>query len=216
MDRNRSLFAISVAAAAIFALAAAVRLPAQTRRFARTGIRVFQHENFRGRTANFRRDVPDLRRYGMNDRISSLRVPRGEAWEACEHPYYEGRCQVFSGSEPDLHRLDWEDRISSLRRVRPGPPEGYPPAGESGLILYSDSFFRGELRRLRAGVDDLRRIDFDDRTESVRVGNGTWELCEHPGFRNCRLVDRDWQDLREIGFSRKISSARPAPPRWRE
>jgi hypothetical protein len=207
-----------VAAAAIAGLALAAVTDGQTRRWgARRGIVVYQHEGFRGRSASFRRDVPDLRRFGMDDRISSLRIARGDAWEVCEHPNYEGRCEVFSGDEPDLRRSNWEDRISSLRRARGRgrPGEGYPEE-QGGLILYSDTGYRGDVARIRSGVADMRTIGFDDRAESVRMGRGTWELCEHPNFRNCRLVDRDVPDLREIGLSRRITSARPAPPRWRE
>ena len=212
MEKRRKL-ASFVIAAAIVGVAVPASLQSQSGRYwsGRRGITVYRHENFRGQSARFRRDVPDLRAYRMDDRISSIRVAPGDVWEVCEHPHYQGRCQVFDRDEPDLRRANWEDRISSIRRVRGRPPEGYPPPEESGgLILYSDAGFRGDFRRLRGGVDDLRRIGFDDRAESVRIGRGAWELCEHPNFQRCRVVDRDVPDLREIGLTRRITSARPA------
>lgn len=208
---SKSLAGAVLVVAAAFGLARTASLEAQPyRRSGDVGISVFQDENFRGRSASFRRDVPDLRKFGMNDRISSLRVAPGELWEICEHPNYEGRCQTFSGDERDLRRVGWQDRVTSLRRVGRRPGEGYPPDREGGLILYSDRFFRGDARPLRRAVEDMRRIGFDDRAESVRVGNEPWELCEHPNFRRCQLVDRDLENLDDLRLSRKITSARPA------
>ena len=45
------------------------------------GITVYDDRDFRGRNANFRNDVADLRPSGMNDRIVSLEIARGETWE---------------------------------------------------------------------------------------------------------------------------------------
>ena len=90
------------------------------------GITVFTDSNFRGKSASFRQDVPNLDGYrGFNDKVSSLRVGPGEQWEVCEHANYGGRCVVVSGQESDLKRNSWGDVISSLRRVRRGPV--YPP-----------------------------------------------------------------------------------------
>ena len=41
-------------------------------------------------------DVYDLEPLGLNDKISSLRVGRGEQWEVCEESNFGGRCVVVS------------------------------------------------------------------------------------------------------------------------
>ena len=100
---------------------------AQQRQMGGVGITVFADRNFRGKSATFQEDVPDLARYDLNDRISSLRVAPGEQWEVCEHSNYQGRCAVFSGDEPRLTDSSWGDVISSLRRVGGGAV--FPPGG---------------------------------------------------------------------------------------
>jgi beta/gamma crystallin len=180
------------------------------------GITVFRDENFRGENATFRSDVPDLRRFGFSDRITSLRVAPGEYWEGCELANYRGRCQVFSGEERDLRRIGWTDKISSFRRVRGGGgggggnPGPFPPGGRRGIILYDDPFFRGNSLPLRTASENLRFQSFHDRAESVRVLSGRWELCAEPNFRRCQVVDRDVTHLSTLGLNKKLSSVRPA------
>jgi hypothetical protein len=175
------------------------------------GITVFQDENFRGENATFRQDVPDLRRYNFNDRITSLRVAPGEYWEACESPNYQGRCQVFSGEERNLRNVGWTDKISSLRRVRRGGGGGgfRPPIGKFGVVLYDEPFFRGRSVTIKEPVENLRSRNFHDRAESVRVVSGTWELCAEPRFRHCQRVNRDMPHLSSLGLNKKLSSVRP-------
>jgi hypothetical protein len=174
------------------------------------GITVFRDENFRGENATFRQDVTDLRRYGFNDRITSLRVAPGEYWEACESPNYQGRCQVFSGDERNLRNVGWTDRISSLRRVRGGGVGGRGGYGKFGIVLYDDPYFRGRSVTIKDPTENLRSVNFHDRAESVRVIGGSWELCSEPRFRRCQTVDRDVALLSSLGMNKKLSSVRPA------
>jgi beta/gamma crystallin len=190
----------------MLALATLAAAAPQVGQMGGVGITVFEDANFRGENATFRDDQPDLRRARMESRISSLQVAPGELWEVCEQPNYGGRCQVFSGSEPDLSRRSWNDRISSLRRVRGGG--GMPPQpGQGGLVLFSDEFYRGQARAFEIATPSLG--SFNDRAQSARVYWGQWELCDDSGYRNCRVVDRDWPNLASIGLSEKVSSVRP-------
>jgi len=213
--KMRSLSRFGLAAA--LAVAAAPLLAQyQGRAMGGVGITVFRDENFRGENASFRQDVPDLRRFGFSDRITSLRVAPGELWEACESPNYRGRCQVFSGEERDLRRVGWTDRISSLRRVRGGGgggggyPGPRPPDTRGGIVLYDDPYFRGNSLPMREPSENLRFQRFHDRAESVRVLSGRWELCAEPRFRRCQIVDRDVPNLSSLGLNKKLSSVRPA------
>ena len=186
------------------------------------GITVYDDRDFRGRNANFRDDVADLRSAGMNDRIVSFEIARGETWEVCEHAFYAGRCQVFTGYESDLRQRGWSRMISSMRRVRGGGGGGGWGGGsggggwgggggnERGLVLYSGRNFGGQSRVITGFANDLRQIDFSDQAESVRVPRGErWELCDNIEFDRCRVVDADISDLNRIGLRRKISSVRP-------
>lgn len=82
-------------------------------------ITVYRDANYRGQSMTFRNEVPDLRRQGMNDAISSIRLSRGD-WEVCEDANYRGRCQVIRGDVRDLRNSGLNDKISSLRPARRG------------------------------------------------------------------------------------------------
>src|SRR5215831_18406457 len=113
----RALFVFAVFLMLFIAIPTTAPSVAQERQMGGIGITVFADLNFRGKTATFRQDVPDLRPMGLDNRIRSLRVGRGEKWEVCEHANYQGRCVVISGEEPDLRRNQWDRIISSMRRV---------------------------------------------------------------------------------------------------
>lgn len=185
---------------------------AQQRQMGGIGLTVFSDSNYRGRNATFREDTPNLGRFGLDNRISSLRVGPGEMWEVCEQTNYRGRCQVFSGSEPELGRSGWSDNISSARRVRGGGvfPPVRPPVVGVGLELFSGARFQGERRVVTSEVPDLRRIGFNDRASSLRLGRSTaWEVCVDTNYRGCRVVNSDWPDLSGLRMQRRISSVRP-------
>jgi hypothetical protein len=184
------------------------------------GITVYADPDFRGRSATFREDTPDLRPFGLTDRVSSLRVPRGEAWEVCEHINYEGRCQVFTYDDPDLREIRWSDIISSVRRVRDVETGRGRSGGDRGrgegrgdnrprLVLYDQPDYRGRSIEVDGVAGTL--AGFSNRAGSLRVyGSGEWEVCEFPNFRGrCIFVSRDIPDLRRQGLSDELSSARP-------
>lgn len=53
-------------------------------------------------------------------------------------------------------------------------------AGE--ITLFADSDFRGARVTLDRDVYNLNEIGFNDRTSSVVVRSGVWQLCEHNDF----------------------------------
>jgi hypothetical protein len=180
----------------------------QVRQMGGVGITVFEDANFRGKSATFRDDVPDLRRYNLNDRITSLRVAPGEIWEVCIDINYGGRCQVFSGAEPDLKRRSgWNDEISSLRRVRGSRGGGRPPIGGSQLVLYDRVDYRGSSRMVTEPTSSLG--SYGSRVESLRVDGGRWEVCEGSRWSGrCIVVNDNVPDLSRRGL-RGVGSVRP-------
>jgi hypothetical protein len=182
---------------------------AQSRKIGGVGITVFEDPDFRGRSATFRDNVPDLRRYELNDRISSLRIAPGELWEGCVDIEYAGRCLVFSGTEPNLRdRSGWNDEISSLRRVRGGGRSGIvPPIGGPQIVLYDRESFRGSSRAVTTPQSSLG--SFGARVQSVRILSGRWELCEGTRWSDrCVTVNESIADINRFGL-RHVSSVRP-------
>ena len=191
---------------------------AQRRGGSYAGITVYEHPDFRGTSVSFREGIPDLREHGLNDRITSLEVDGNQAWEVCRDVFFAGGCRVFTGSIDDLRREGWNDRISSLRpagfaRGGRGPIFGngnWPGrAGsfQSRLVLYDRPNYRGDARNVLNSVTNLGPIG--DRTRSVEVYGGTWELCEGT-FRNerCVTVRQSVPDLRSLGFRNGVATVR--------
>lgn len=82
------------------------------------GITVYRDSNYRGQSQNFTSAVSNLRNHGMNDAISSIRLPRGSgSWEVCTDANFRGRCETISSDVSDLNRFRMNDTISSMRPV---------------------------------------------------------------------------------------------------
>jgi hypothetical protein len=79
-------------------------------------------------------------------------------------------------------------------------------AGE--VTLFSRDNFRGEEVTIRDSARDLRDAGFNDRTSSLIVHSGVWEVCEHKDFGGyCAVFERgQHNDLRR--FNNSISSLR--------
>jgi hypothetical protein len=201
-------------------------------RFGGAGLTVYSDENFSGRSATFRDDVPDMRPIRMNDQATSLQVGRGETWEVCEDINFNGRCQIVSGSASDLRGVGWSDTISSARRVRGGGRGAFGNGGfgnggfgngngngrnaslRDGIELFTDSGFGGRRIFFDEATPNLQSLNFNDRAMSVRLGRGdAWEICTDANYRNCRVISSDIADLSRVGLSTRISSLRPVSDR---
>jgi hypothetical protein len=201
----RVAVAVAITVAALFPAAAFSR----QRQIGGSGLTVFTESDFGGRSATFREDTPNLQASGLNDRIVSLRVGRGEHWEVCEHARYKGRCVVVSGQESDLSRNAWSNTISSVRRVPRGDTDSRDDSGPEGLVLFARPGFAGDRRRVERAIADLSELEFDDRAMSLRVGRGeSWEVCAETRYRGCHTVDDDVRDLRSLELPGRVSSVR--------
>ena len=82
-------------------------------------ITFFEHPGFQGRAFNADNEVVNFRRFGFNDRASSV-VVLGERWEVCEHVNFTGLCVILRpGRYPDLASMGLNDSISSVRPIQP-------------------------------------------------------------------------------------------------
>jgi hypothetical protein len=204
---------VKVAAVAVVA-ALSVR-PAHAQGQMGGSITIWADANYRGQSTTLRGPVPDLRGYGFNNSISSMRIAQGQSWEACELPNFGGRCQVFSGDVRDLGGTAWNDKISSLRPVKrnvsggnivgPRPPMG---GAQMQVILYSQPGFRGQSRVVSGPVADIRQANFNDRAQSARVV-GNWQFCTDVNFGKCRQISSDFPNLSQAGLGGNLSSLRP-------
>jgi len=182
-----------------------------------SGIAVFTNPNFGGRSASFNGDVADLRQYNMNDQITSIEIPNGETWEICQDIDFGNQCTTVSGNIADLRGMGWNDRISSMRRVSGsgyrnrrndgryddsvGTSGAY--SNERGLVFFDRPNFRGGTTLVTSNGS----TGAVPRAGSVQVrGGGVWRVCDNTG--DCANVDRDVNDMRELGLNGRITSVR--------
>ncbi|HEY1042975.1 MAG TPA: beta/gamma crystallin-related protein [Telluria sp.] len=81
-------------------------------------------------------------------------------------------------------------------------------AAAAEITLYEHDNFNGRELTLREATPDLVRYDFNDRTSSIIVHSGAWEVCVDSAFRGgCRVYERG-QYRRVDGMNDLISSVR--------
>jgi uncharacterized protein YcfJ len=181
---------------------------------ASAGVTFYQHPDFSGRSFTARGPVANFMEYGFNDKASSVTVS-GEPWEVCDDIAFRGRCIILRpGDYPSLREIGIGNRISSARqidrRARYEESRYAPPAPVPQVTLYERDNFEGRSFNVGADVPNLQRSDFNDRTSSVVVASGRWEVCEDSGFHGRCLVLRPgrYATLRGSGLGNKITSLR--------
>jgi hypothetical protein len=157
--------------------------------FGRASIVVFDETNFRGQSAEFFSDVPDLglRVIGgsksWSDRIESFYVGgdnarRGPGFSrqqqdtqagicVYEDANYRGRSQCWNvgSQQTDLAQAGrWSDKISSIRVF-----------GRTAVEIYRDHEFNGEHLTIDGDVPDLARVgssygNWNDSISSLKIG----------------------------------------------
>jgi hypothetical protein len=175
----------------------------------RTSITLYEHDNYGGRGWTFADDEPDLARYDLADRISSLRV-NGGRWNVCVDANYS-RCREITGNVPRLRDVGLNDRISSLQEIgsRPGGP-GLPGGPLGRAVLYEDVNFGGRSIVVDGPVRNLGELGFNDRMTSLRLPPGeSWVICSDANFQGrCATVSGDVPSV-PVGFNDRVSSLRP-------
>jgi hypothetical protein len=193
---------------------------AQSRRD--NGVTVYTNTNFGGQSATIRDDTPNLVPLGLNDRIVSIRIPDGEAWEVCQDADYGNQCQTLTSSISDLRSMGWGNRISSMRRVSSGGfgsnggfgrqryPGAIGTAGTTGVTVYTNPNFRGQSATLNADTPNLVQYGLNDKISSIQIPNGeSWEVCTDVDYGNgCQVLTGSVSDLGSMGWGDRISSLR--------
>ncbi|MGK5077890.1 beta/gamma crystallin-related protein [Janthinobacterium sp. HLX7-2] len=183
-------------------------------------ITLFEDDNFRGRAVTVRETTDDLSRLGFNDKASSILVRSG-SWDVCTDSGFRGNCKTLGpGEYRSLPGMN--DAITSVRETgrgndygRPGrdPDRGYGGNGGYGrgstLEVYSGAGQNGGSARLNRDADDFISIGFNDRTTSIAISNGYWQLCSDSNFQGtCRVFGPGRHDDLGRGLDGRVSSAR--------
>ena len=155
-------------------------------------IQFFEHPDFSGRRFGANNSINNLADQGFNDRASSV-VIRSGAWQLCSDAYFRGRCVTLQpGEYRNLAQIGLANTVSSARELGivpsgPGPGPGPGTGRGPAVTLYEDFNFRGTTLDVAQSLPNLSRSEFNDRTRSMIVHEGTWELCSREDFEGtCR------------------------------
>lgn len=81
--------------------------------------------------------------------------------------------------------------------------------GYGRVTLFQDTNFVGRSRVSTADIPDLNLSGFGNRTSSVVVQGGVWQLCDRPNYRGyCVIIDRSQPNLWAYGFNDRAESVR--------
>ncbi|MCL6484865.1 MAG: beta/gamma crystallin family protein [Janthinobacterium lividum] len=182
-------------------------------------ITLFEHSEFRGRAVSLRETTDDLSRFGFNDKVSSILVRSG-TWDVCTDSGFRGRCKTLGPGEYSA-MPGMNDAISSVREsargdgYNPGRPGRDPDRGNGGygrggsLEVYSGAGQNGGSARLNRDTDDFVSIGFNDRTTSIVIHHGYWQLCSDANYNGvCRIFGPGRHDDLGRGLDGRVSSAR--------
>ena len=202
--------AILKSALAISAAALAIHASAQ--------VTFYEHDNFDGRAFTAQDDVANFKRFGFNDRASSV-VVAGGPWEVCDDADFRGRCIVLRpGNYPSLRAMNMNDRLSSARPVgrdRRYDEGRYAPQPMPGQItFYEHEGFQGLAFATESDVANFRQFGFNNRASSVVVLGERWEACEHSNFTGLCVILRPgrYPNLSSMGLNDRLSSVRVVHP----
>jgi Zn-dependent protease with chaperone function len=108
----------------------------------------------------------------------------------------------FWSKEPPLSRCRAAGAALSLALVLPAV------ATAQAIVLYEHIDFTGKSTTITSPTASLDQL-WNDKTSSIKIGGGSWEVCRHNDFVDCRVFDADATDLRTIGWNDAVSSLRP-------
>jgi Beta/Gamma crystallin len=159
----------------------------------------------KGKCETVRNNITALRSIGLGGAISSL-YPASE-WQTSDLDGggYGGAGYGSGGSGYGSNDERYYNNGNRRGNAR------YPQ-----LVLFEGYGFTGQRMTLDRESADLRDTYFSNRASSVRITAGAWELCDGAEFtKTCRVVDRDVDNLADIGLDSLITSVRPIANRNR-
>ena len=184
-------------------------------------VTLYENEGFTGRSVTSSAPVPNLERFGFNDRAGSA-VVKGARWEVCDDSRFGGRCMVLRpGRYPSLAAMGLNDRVSSVRAMRtdarvddnryaPLPP---PPV-IAQATFYEQENFQGRSFSTPRPVENLRRSAFNARASSVVVVGERFEVCDESRYGGRCVVLRPgrYPSVASLNLDNRVASVRDVSP----
>ncbi|WP_203292206.1 beta/gamma crystallin-related protein [Maricaulis parjimensis] len=180
-------------------------------------ITFYSGPNYTGRSVTLTVSSPDLRQYNFNDQARSVRHSGRRAWLACQHANFGGACMQIDRDMPNIGG-GMSAEISSAEPdygSRPGRGDRNDRP-RNGVFLYDGVDFQGQRVDVSGDTDNLTRMGFNDRADSLIVARGeTWVICEDDYMRGrCQRVEGEVRDLGALGLRNRITSLRRVDSNW--
>jgi hypothetical protein len=80
--------------------------------------------------------------------------------------------------------------------------------GAADVVLFSRHGFSGPSVLIHQNIANLAKLGFNDRTTSIRVRRGVWEVCSDAGFKGRCIRITSSRSLKGFYFDKRISSLR--------
>ena len=180
-------------------------------------ITLYSGPNYTGRSVTLSVSSPDLRQYNFNDQARSIQHSGRRAWRVCQHPNFGGACMQVDGDIASIGG-GMSAEISSAEPdygARPGRGDRNDRP-RNGVFLYDGVSFQGQRVDVSTDTDNLTRMGFNDRADSLIVARGeTWVVCEDDYMRGrCQRVQGEVRDLSALGLRNRITSMRRVDGNW--
>lgn len=166
---------------------------------------LYERGDFDGRQLPLAGAADNLRRFGFDNRASSVEVFRGR-WQLCRQADFDGGCVVLGPGRYTLDR-ELQNEVSSARPLF-GRDER--PLGEGGAVtLHEQLDLRGRSVFVDRRVANLSALRFNDRAVAIEVHAGEWQLCSDANLRGrCASFGPGWHRL-PPGLAGALTSLRP-------
>lgn len=173
----------------------------------RSRVILFNQNNFAGESIAVAGVNGTLDRMDFDDSAASM-IIEGGRWVFCTEEYFRGDCkEIGPGRYANLREVGLRRSISSIRPA--GAPSPVARRAENADIqLFEGLNFEG---RAFASVRDVANLDptgFNDKTSSVIVSEGRWELCSNGNYDGQCVVVGPGRYASLGGLNNQISSLR--------
>ena len=184
-----------------------------------SGIVLWTEKDQQGEVRRIKRAVSDLRRFRLDDKVSSLHAD--ERWLVCSEPAFRGDCREVYGTVANLRLLGMNNRITSLRPIRnepivrsvprpsPAPPRSRPSARQPAHVEPRPGPEAEWWQGPEAGVR------FEDVTKPPRSARPQVYVFGRPDYRGQRLrIEEPVADLGQLDLGLEAGSVLVRRGRW--
>jgi beta/gamma crystallin len=173
---------------------------------------LFSQGDFRGDSMAVSGVNGSLERDGFDDAAASM-VIEGGRWTFCSEAFFRGECKTIGpGRYRNLREVGLHRAISSVRPagapVAVAPPAGPRPDPNADISLFPAANFQGRAMVSKRDISNLGPTDYNDRTGSVVVSAGQWELCTDGEYKGRCVVVGPGSYASLGGLDKQISSVR--------